>query len=145
MTPHLDSGRLTHKKSRIEGTGTFSTKGHSTGERLGVGLIKLRNTGDTYKDFRQTKLGDYLNHSPKPNAGLRKHENQLHVYTTKNVSPGEEIVVNYREPLSPVKNEVTTEWDRKALRAMSKKASINFKKAILKDILRERLIEGGLG
>jgi len=139
MTPHLDTGRIVHKPSPIQGTGTFSSRGHQANEHLGVGLVKLRNTGNAYKDFYQTRIGDYLNHSPKPNIGLRQKGNQLHVHTLRNVSPGEEMVADYREPLSPVKNEVTPEWDRAAMAAMSKKASVAMQKSLLALLLRNNI------
>ena len=139
MTPHLNNGRCIQKPSSINGTGTFSTKGHQANEHLGVGLVKLHDSGDAYKDFYQTRLGDYLNHSPEPNAGLRQKDNQLHVHTLKNISPGEEVVVDYREPLSPVKNDVTPEWDRQAMGAMSKKAALSMKKSTLKLAFRSHL------
>jgi len=133
MLSHVENGRIKHKRSPIDGTGSFSVRGHKAGEVLGVALIRKsgKPTGDVYKDYHQTLLGDYFNHSPVANVGLRKSGKKLIAYATKDIAPGEEMVADYREPLSPVKDEVTPEWDRKALAAMSKKASMSIKKSIL--------------
>jgi len=41
------------------------------------------------------KLGDYLNHSCDPNAGVKKKNNKLYIVAMDNIKKGSEIVIDY--------------------------------------------------
>jgi hypothetical protein len=40
-------------------------------------------------------IGDFLNHSCKPNVGLRKRNNKLFLISLRNIKSGEEIFLDY--------------------------------------------------
>jgi hypothetical protein len=63
--------------------------------RGGAFLANCFRFGDeTYLD-PGNGLGRYLNHSCKPNAGIRKRDSKLLLFAARDIEPGEEIVIDY--------------------------------------------------
>jgi hypothetical protein len=63
--------------------------------RGGVFLANCFRFGDeTYLD-PGNGLGRYLNHSCRPNAGIRKRGAKLFLFATRDIRAGEEIVIDY--------------------------------------------------
>jgi len=125
--------------SRIHGMGTFTTRPVKQGERIGLALLKLRNTGDVHNDFHQTDLGNYLNHSPRPNLELDKDGWRYFVSAKKNVRSGEELTVNYRHKDSPVRKDPTGRWDELALMAKKKLAQVQRTRSMGEIVARRSL------
>lgn len=87
---------LTIKRSRVDGLGLFAKEDIKQGTLLGVTHIFL------YKNVEwvRTPLGGFINHSNNPNCiTVSKDDNygraNRMLYTSKNISAGDELVVYY--------------------------------------------------
>ena len=59
-----------------------------------------------FRDAR-TKLGKYLNHQNKENAGLKSENNTLNIYTKSAINKGDEITVNYKKGPNYIDGDLT--------------------------------------
>lgn len=78
-------------ESDIEGVGCFTLKDFSKEDLVGTVL---------YGNYK-TELGRYVNHTSDPNIYLKDNK----FYALKNISVGEELLVNYFENLKHLLNE----------------------------------------
>ena len=115
----------TRGPSSIHGIGTICTKPISHGHIIGLGFIKPDTKSGILGNFHQTLLGRFLNHSPENNLEIYKACNLYYLRATKDVQPGEELTVDYRDKYSPVKGNPTIEWDHKALNSKKYTLLIN--------------------
>lgn len=94
------------------GLGIFSTSGFKIGDKVFELKGKLIYGDDLYKyekKFRDNTyrisqdyyispkglIGDFLNHSCKPNVGLKKIRNKFYLCAIKNIKPNEEVLLDY--------------------------------------------------
>lgn len=85
---------LTIKKSKLHGLGLFSTEFISSGTNLGVThhVIVSDHFGD---ELLRTPLGGFINHKDKPNCIKYLEGNIYYVKTTKKITRGRELFLNY--------------------------------------------------
>lgn len=74
------------KKSDIEGKGAFSTEEVRSGDTVGPAII----------EGQRTPLGQYVNHSEKPNTIPEVVDGAVNLNATKPIKNGEEITVDYK-------------------------------------------------
>ncbi|MCZ2224543.1 MAG: SET domain-containing protein-lysine N-methyltransferase [Chitinophagales bacterium] len=82
-------------KSKISGKGIFLKDNVKKDEEIGLGFIKIKNTGNLDKDYKREILGKYLNHSKKPNTKLKIINNEFYIVSIKNIDSGEELFIDY--------------------------------------------------
>lgn len=99
------------RPSKHEGVGVFADRKFETGETIApvtgniihwqtvnsIGGIIQDNTfrfSDQYY-LSPDGLGNYLNHSCEPNAGIFKQRNRLYLKAIKQIKSGQEIVFDY--------------------------------------------------
>jgi len=76
--------------SKIHGVGVISKKKYSPGDLIGIALYR----GE--KSYPQTTyFGAHLNHSDEPNAETKNEDKYYKTYAIKNISPNDEICVDY--------------------------------------------------
>lgn len=92
-----ESALFKNKKSKISGTGNFSTQNIKKDTDLGVGLTKIKNTGEPDKDYKRYDICTYTNHSNKPNLYYKKNGKDYHFYTLHDIKKGEELTIDYKK------------------------------------------------
>lgn len=74
-------------KSKIEGNGIIAQNNIPSGTIIDIAIVG----GNITKNF-----GSYINHQFNCNSKLIEKENNVVVIAIKNISPGEEITINYK-------------------------------------------------
>lgn len=77
--------------SSIHGKGVIATKYMEPGEFINVALVPMGMGG-----HKATCFGRYINHCDTPNAETKLEDNYYKTYCTENISPADEITVDYR-------------------------------------------------
>lgn len=94
-------GEILGKSASVEvregqfGKGLHAAEGLTPGDDLGAAFIRMGNTGNLDQDITRTPLGRYVNHSERPNVVLVPRGDKYHLEVTREVSPGEELLVDY--------------------------------------------------
>lgn len=83
----LPWGDVKFGSSPIHGQGVFADRSFSVAECV----VPLALNG------RRTPAGRYLNHSPKPNLGIVKSDNNIIATARSAIAKGDELTVDYRE------------------------------------------------
>lgn len=83
------------KESKISGFGNFAKIDLKPETNLGIGLLKIKNTGNPDKDFYRYDICTYTNHSNDPNIYFKKENNAYYFYTLKHIKKDEELTINY--------------------------------------------------
>lgn len=85
------------KKSPIHGQGIFALTSFNVGE-----IVAPLNING-----KRTPAGRYTNHSPKPNIRVEVMDTSYVAIAAKNIAEGEEITLDYREPLKLIRGLTT--------------------------------------
>jgi SET domain-containing protein len=108
---------VVNRKSRIDGFGAFAAEaipahrkiGEIRGERISVAEARRRAEGlqrimivevshrHAVDASRSADPMRYTNHSCRPNARLQIRDGRIEFYALRDITPGEEITVNYGE------------------------------------------------
>ena len=80
---------LTIRQSSVDGLGLHSTTDWESALSLG----KTHFYHD--ESWERTPLGGFINHSDTPNCVIVNHGNERFLFTTRPISPGEELTVYY--------------------------------------------------
>lgn len=81
------------KKSKIHGKGVFTTKTIKKGEVIGKTVDLTKKS----KDKRYGSLGQYTNHSLKPNVKVVPKGVKMYVVATKPIKKNSEVKADYRK------------------------------------------------
>jgi SET domain-containing protein len=80
------------KKSKIEGSGLFSTKHIIQNTNLGMSHVYHVDFEDNYI---RTPLGGFINYSEYPNCKIQQTVSGYELYTIKDIKEGEELTLKY--------------------------------------------------
>lgn len=83
------------RKSGIQGKGNFAKFEIAKGINLGIGLLKISNTGNPDKDYKRFPICTFTNHSDTPNMKIVKSGKNILFVTTQIVKKDEELTVDY--------------------------------------------------
>jgi len=93
----LNESQLFKKeKSKISGTGNFAIDYIKKNTNLGIGLVKIDNTGSPDKDYKRYDICTFTNHSKTPNLYYKKDKNKYYFYALDNIKKGEELTIDYQ-------------------------------------------------
>jgi hypothetical protein len=76
--------------SQVHGDGCFAEKDYRSGDR--VCIVRFRD--------KKTIEGRFINHSGEPNVVFVVIGDESHAFASRNISAGEEVVVDYRQALA---------------------------------------------
>lgn len=82
-------------ESDIHGLGVFSTKEFTSDVDVGKSHIGIGFINGKLIAGEATELGRFQNHSNEPNCINKIIGNDLHMVTTKEIVPGDELVVDF--------------------------------------------------
>lgn len=85
------------KKSKIHGNGCFASEPIKKGETIGAAFVKINDTGNCDADYQRTKLGQFVNHSDKPNLKIKKEGSEILFVAKNTIDADEELFANYEE------------------------------------------------
>ena len=94
----MSDNSLHIKDSPIHGKGLFTSIPRKSGEVLGVALDKIADTSDPDQDYKQTEIGEHINHSDDPNVKvIQLADGNLGIAASEDIEANEEITADYNQ------------------------------------------------
>ena len=81
--------------SDIEGNGIFAKDYIRSDEMIGISHVENKS-GKFHNNLIRTALGSWINHSETPNCTLIKDGELFYLFTTEEVLPNYELLLDYR-------------------------------------------------
>lgn len=87
----------TLKKSLFRTIKCVASKTLDKNKLIGIGYVKINNTGEMKKDYIETYLGKYVNKENETNVYLIKRKSIVYFLANTTIRKNQEIVLNKKD------------------------------------------------